>query len=188
VQFRLVQAGVTMVELMIVVSIAGIMAALAAPSFNDFIYSMRLTSTMSQITSGLNQARSEAIKRNAQVLFCKRDTTGTGCVNGSQYHVRGWVICYDQDMNDVCDTDLTGANPNPIAIHDAPTSMKLVLSRADASTTPIRFNPNGTQGTAAVTLTLALVNADGITPVTSTSFATSSVVTVAVTGNISKTP
>jgi len=183
---RTIQIGVTMVELMIVVSIAGVMAAIAAPSFADFIASTRLTSMMSQLTSDLNRARSEAIKRNSRVLFCKRDTTGTGCVNGTLYHTKGWVICYDQDNDDVCDAS-TATNPNPIAIHDAPSSMTLVLSRADATTVPIHFNPNGTQGTAAAMLTLTLVKPDG-TPLASTSYATSGVATIAATGNITKTP
>ncbi len=45
--------GVTLVELMIVVSIASIMAAIATPSFADFIASTRLTSTMSQLNRTL---------------------------------------------------------------------------------------------------------------------------------------
>ena len=180
---KIIQAGVTMVELLIVVSIAGVMAAIAAPSFRDFIYSTRLTSTMSQLTSDLTRARSEAIKRNARVLFCKR--SGTGCVNGTHYETSGWVVCYDQDMNDVCDTSTTD-NPNPIVVHDAPTSMTLRLSRSDASTVPIHFNADGRQGAGIpVTLTLTLVNPDG-TALSGSSYATSSVATISVTGNISK--
>ncbi len=180
---RIFHAGVTMIELMIVVSIAALMAAIAAPSFADFIYSTRLASTMSQLTSDLTRARSEAIKRNARVLFCKR--SGSGCVSGTHYETSGWVVCYDQDMNNVCDVS-TPDNPNPIVVHDPPASMTLRLARPDASTAPIFFNPNGRQGAGTpVTMTLTLIKPDG-TPITGTSYATSSVATISVTGNISK--
>ena len=67
-----------MVELMIVVAIAAILATIAVPSFSDFINNTRLTSTMTQLTGDLNRARSEAIKRNSWVLVCARSTTTRG--------------------------------------------------------------------------------------------------------------
>ena len=63
-------AGVTLVELMIVVVIAAILASIAAPSFISMIRDMRLSSASSQLFADLNIAKSEAIKRNARVLVC----------------------------------------------------------------------------------------------------------------------
>ena len=154
---RTLHTGVTMIELMIVVSIAGLMAALAAPSFADFISSTRLASTMSQLSSDLNRARSEAIKRNSRVLFCKSNGTRTGCItNNAVYNAvpvvaanKGWLLCYDQNNDDACDAS-TADTPNPIAQHSEFAQMTLVSTTAD----PIRFNANGTQGTTPVTLTL----------------------------------
>jgi type IV fimbrial biogenesis protein FimT len=70
------QTGLTMVELMIVVTITAILAGLAAPAFIELINNTRMTSTMSQLTSDLNRARSEAIKRNRRMLVCVRGTQG----------------------------------------------------------------------------------------------------------------
>jgi prepilin-type N-terminal cleavage/methylation domain-containing protein len=171
------QTGVTLMELMVVVAIAAILATVAAPSFSDFINNTKQSSTVTQLVSDLNRARSEAIKRNSRILFCKSNsaTAPTDCINGSQYHTNGWLICYDTDANGICDTSTT-ALPNPIAVHQAFTNMTLVLTRADATTVPVRFNPNGTQGTAAATFTLTGTWAG----------ATAKIVNIAATGYISK--
>ncbi|MDP2751936.1 MAG: GspH/FimT family pseudopilin [Rhodocyclaceae bacterium] len=166
------QAGVTIIELMIIVAIVAILASLAAPSFSDFISRMHQASTMTQLTSDLNRARSEAIKRNRRVLVCVR-ATDTTCGNGTDWR-NGWLVCYDEDQDSACDATST-TNPNPMVIHQAINS-RLTLTGIAAS---IGFNPNGTQGTgSATTLTLA-GNWTG---------AVNNVVTIAATGNLSRTP
>src|SRR3989338_6261567 len=142
------QAGVTMIELMIVVTIAAILASIAAPSFSDLINNTRLTSTMSQLTSDLNRARSEAIKRNRRVLVCVRSTdTACGAITNWQ---NGWLVCYDEDQDGACDAT-SAANPNPIAVHSAINAHLTLTGSADT----IYFNPSGTQGAGgAATLTL----------------------------------
>ncbi|MCK9201329.1 MAG: GspH/FimT family protein [Gallionella sp.] len=155
------QTGISMVEVIIVMAIAAILATIAAPSFNDFISNTRLTSTMSQLTSDMNRARSEAIKRNSWILVCARGTD-TACGNNWN---NGWLICQDSEPNNTCDTG-TAANPNPITAHQA-INANFVLT---GSATSIRFNPNGTGGSG--TLNLA-------------SGAKSRTANVAATGNIS---
>lgn len=143
------QAGMTIVELLIVVAIAAILATIAAPSFSTFVNNTRLTTTLSQLSSDLNRARLEAIKRNSWVLFCVRDAAGTSCGTGTDWK-NGWVICLDSEPDGACDA-ATAEEPNPIVIRQA-LKTKLTLTGPTAA---IRFNPNGTQGTGTVaTLTL----------------------------------
>src|SRR5688500_19456007 len=73
--------GFTVTEILVVISIAAVLAALAAPSLRNFFNEQRLAATMGQLANDLNFARSEAIKRNARVLQCARGPAATTCAN-----------------------------------------------------------------------------------------------------------
>ena len=62
-------AGFSIVELVIALLVGGILLRLAAPSFANWIANQRLRSTAETLLQGLNVARSEALRRNARVLF-----------------------------------------------------------------------------------------------------------------------
>ncbi len=170
------QSGLTMVELMIVVFIAGILAAVAAPSFSDLINSTRQTSTMSLITGDLNRARGEAIKRNRRVLMCVR-ATDTTCGTGTNW-ANGWLICHDDGELGACDTAGTSTDPqNPTVIAVRPPVSS--SSTITASGPVVQFNPNGTQGTG-TTFQIAIGG--------TWAGATTSTVYIASPGNITKSP
>ncbi|MEM7251174.1 MAG: GspH/FimT family pseudopilin [Pseudomonadota bacterium] len=71
-----IQSGFTIPELMATLAVAGILAALAAPSFTDFIANERLRSAANDMVAMMFTARTEAIKRNRRVTVCKLSTTG----------------------------------------------------------------------------------------------------------------
>lgn len=71
--------GFTLVELMISLSVAAILAAVAVPSYRTFISSQRIRAASYDITSVLLQARSEALKRNRAVTIA---ATGGNWQNG----------------------------------------------------------------------------------------------------------
>lgn len=62
-------SGFSLIELLFAIAIAAIFAALAAPSFRDFIAGQRIKSASYDISYTLTYARSEAMKRNAQVVL-----------------------------------------------------------------------------------------------------------------------
>jgi type IV fimbrial biogenesis protein FimT len=164
--------GFTLVEILIALAIASILAALAAPSFTSFINNTRLSSAAMLLVSDLNHARSEAIKRNSRVLICVRNSAGTDCATGTNWQA-GWLVCTDADSDNACDATTT-TNPNPIDVRPA-LNNKLTLT---GSAAVLRFNPNGTQGSGAAAATLTLSGTwTGVV---------ARVITIAVTGNISK--
>lgn len=85
-------AGFTLVELMITLSVAGVLLAIAVPSFNQMVVANRLVTQANEIVAALSLARSEAIKRNASVTLCRvQDTDGTACVAG-RGNWQNWIV------------------------------------------------------------------------------------------------
>lgn len=166
------QAGFTIIELMIVVAIGAFLAVIAVPSFRDVMNNMRQSSALSLLMSDMNQARAEAIKRNARVLVCGRDAAGTDCGGITDWRA-GWVVCTEGAAPNTCVLG-TLTDPNPLVVRP-PLDTTLTMT---ASAVAIRFNPNSSQGNGITVPTVALSG--------TWSGAVTRTVSVAGTGNISK--
>lgn len=96
--------GFTLLEVMVVVAIMGVLAALAAPSFNPLIENWRVRQAAEQLQSTLHYARSEAIKRGGQVAIQKLPNNTNGCTTATGVNDWdcGWVVCEDTDGNGKC--------------------------------------------------------------------------------------
>jgi len=65
--------GFTLVELLTVIAILAILASMAAPAYSSWVASARAGSAGTDLHAALNLARSEAIKRNAEVTLAPND-------------------------------------------------------------------------------------------------------------------
>ena len=70
--------GFTLVELVVVVTLVGVLAALAGPPFFQFIVKQRLRNAAYELIADLMFARSEAVKRNGTVTVSKSGTWTDG--------------------------------------------------------------------------------------------------------------
>ena len=63
------ERGFTLIELMITITVLGVMLALGLPSFVEMIQNMQVRTAAESILDGLQIARSEAVRRNAHTQF-----------------------------------------------------------------------------------------------------------------------
>lgn len=101
--------GFTLVELIITLTIAGILIALAAPAMQTFIQDQRLTNQANEFIADLNIARSEAVKRGgSNIVICKQGgtTTSPSCSTSAAWSA-GRVVFVDTDGDGVIDSNET---------------------------------------------------------------------------------
>lgn len=87
-------AGFTLIELVLVITLTGMLSAMAYPSFAGTIKSIRLSTASNQFLTSLNLARCEAIKRNLPVVLAKKAAA-------TNNWTQGWFIFIDVDGNKI---------------------------------------------------------------------------------------
>lgn len=100
-------SGFTLIEMLVVVAIIGILAALAAPSMTRLLERGRLRGAAEQVASDLQLARTEAIKRNQDVkVTFSSDTPSTSWCYGVR--VGGDCNCAITDPTDATACQIDG--------------------------------------------------------------------------------
>ncbi len=132
--------GFTLVELIITLTIAGILAGLAAPSMFSFVASNRLASQINELIVDTNFARSEAIKRVTDTGICATTVNGTACAVGGNW-ANGWLVYYVDPV--------TAANVT-IKTHEPLSGNNTLTAPSDA----LVFNKSGFLTTATGNFTL----------------------------------
>ena len=91
--------GFTMIELMVTLTVAGVLTALALPNLRPFIQSSRLTSASNDLLRSLYIARAEAVKRQVNVAVCATaDPTASDASITCSYGAsafNGWFVFVD---------------------------------------------------------------------------------------------
>jgi type IV fimbrial biogenesis protein FimT len=124
--------GFTIIEIFIVLAIVAIFLTIGMPSFLEFTRDVRAGSMMGALTSDIQLARSESVKRNARVLFCARATaTSNACIGAPTTAAwsNGWLVCHDTNADGACDAS-TAADPNPMKVQGAPPPPLVVVGPA----------------------------------------------------------
>ena len=120
--------GFTLIELIITVTIAGILMGLAAPGFVSFVKNNRLSSQVNELMADLAFARSEGVKRGTNVIVCKSDnpTAATPACNAGAQWEDGWIIGIDANLNKVLE-----AGELIVRVHEPLTGKNTVRGTGD---------------------------------------------------------
>lgn len=89
--------GFSLIELLVVLSIAAVLLGIGVPNMQQYIVSSRLSSASNEFFTALNVARSEAVRRGLQVTVI---TNGTA---GSRDFTAGWTMFVDNNANGALD-------------------------------------------------------------------------------------
>lgn len=76
--------GFTLIELMVTIAVAAVLLAIAVPSFTSVINGNRLTGEANELVASLQLARSEAVRRNMQVIVCS-SSNGATCADSPNW-------------------------------------------------------------------------------------------------------
>ena len=91
------ERGFSLLELMIGITILGVMSSFALPELSRLVRDQRVKTATSDVYASIIYARSEAIKRNQNVALCA-STNGTACA-GSTNWATGWIVFVDADAD-----------------------------------------------------------------------------------------
>jgi type IV fimbrial biogenesis protein FimT len=125
--------GLTLIELVITIAVAGILLGLAVPSFSEMIEQNRMASLANQMITALNLARSEAVKRGIPV-----DLKATAPSSADEWG-NGWTAWVDLDQDHTMDSG------EPLLLQMAGVSAGMTLD-SQSNSTLYSFRPDGTMG------------------------------------------
>ncbi|TLY65079.1 MAG: prepilin-type N-terminal cleavage/methylation domain-containing protein [Gammaproteobacteria bacterium] len=93
------QRGFTLTELMVTLAVAGVLAGVAVPNLRSFIQNSRLSSASNDLLRSFNLARTEAIKRQANVVVCASALPMAAIPACSYGPFNGWIVFQDNNLS-----------------------------------------------------------------------------------------
>jgi type IV fimbrial biogenesis protein FimT len=100
------QLGFTLLELMVVLAIAGILMAVAIPAMGTFVRNSRITAAANDVMAALHFTRTEAIKRRRPVSLCTsanavqaNNTANPNATCADSPELTGWIAFVDLNQN-----------------------------------------------------------------------------------------
>jgi len=94
---KAVQDGLTLIELVVVISIVSILLAVALPMMQTFVRNQRKTAEVNLLIGALNYTRSEAVVRHRSLRLCSGSPDG-GCEDERLWR-SDWLLTLDEPMS-----------------------------------------------------------------------------------------
>jgi type IV fimbrial biogenesis protein FimT len=128
-------AGVSLMELLIVLTIAAVLMGVGGASYKSITTSYRISGEINGLLGDMQYARSEAIKQGQNVVICV-STTGTDCTAGNTNWNQGWIVFVD-----TTGTHTTGGNAALVLRHQVAFTSTDTLT--DGQTSNVSFDREG---------------------------------------------
>jgi len=96
-------AGMTLVELIISLTILAILAGMAAPSMQHFVQRQRISAASFELVAAINFARQHAVAKREYTVLCP-SADGRACSGDNQWH-RGWIVFRDRNRDRSVDAE-----------------------------------------------------------------------------------
>ncbi len=129
--------GFSLIELLVTIAVAAIIAGLAAPSFSKMINANRVQTVSSGLQADLSYARTEAVKRGSWVTVCPSVDLAT--CSGANNWQTGWIVFNDDNGSGSVD-----ASTDKVLKVRNPTAGGITIAAAPApGTNSIIFNRDG---------------------------------------------
>lgn len=146
-KYALTNAGFTLVELMVTLSIIGILAAIATPMYQDMIVKSKFSSIGNEFTGSVLKSRSEAINKNTCVSMCMSanpDAVSPTCTSTGLDWQAGWITF----LNPTCNSALTApaSAPDLISAHRTVGMDYTLNTQSGSAVRSIMFNSLGNPG------------------------------------------
>jgi type IV fimbrial biogenesis protein FimT len=119
--------GFTLVELMVTIFVAGVLLAVAVPSFNRMMVTSRVTAQANELVAAINFARSEAIKRNTSMVLCRaRAADSADCAGNPAGIWQFWIVKPDSG-GQVARRGVINEFSNALAVRSSLTADRVVF-------------------------------------------------------------
>lgn len=144
------EAGFTVIELLMTITVMSILALIAVPGFNAMINNNRIRSDAGTLMANLAVARSEAARRGVSVTLCA-SSDGASCMGttADPSWINGYIAFTDPDSNATYDS-----STETILLVSGPLSSGLTITASGfGAGNRLRFSASG-EATLTGTLTL----------------------------------